>query len=215
MKHYTTKLALTGVLALLSTTALAATDIGAVKSLDNGNQVSLTATVDSVQNEREFTLRDATGTIKVDIESSQSVVLKQGDSVTVNGTVDKGVLGTDINASTVTVNKKSASTMDLNTLAEAPLVNATAYNISNLPKQGLVRISGTVADVSNEKEFTLKDPTGSIDVNVESSENAAVTEGAQVTVIGYVQNGLFSKDINASKVQVVADASPAKTTTTR
>ncbi|MBN8531292.1 MAG: NirD/YgiW/YdeI family stress tolerance protein [Alphaproteobacteria bacterium] len=223
MKPITTTMAAAGFLALLSTTALSANQVNAIKNLENGNQVNITATVDSVQNEREFTLRDATGTIDVDLDSSgQSVVLKQGDTVTVSGVLDKGVLGTDINASSVTVNTKSSAVTPPPSVpltgtanpADAPMVNATAYNIGNLPKQGLVKVSGTVADVNNEKEFTLKDQTGSIDVNIGSADNAAVTEGAQVVVIGYVENGLFSKDINASKVQVMASAAPAPATNT-
>lgn len=207
MKSFSTTFVAAGLIALVSTSALAA--ITTVKSMNNGSQVNVTGTVESVQNEREFTLRDKTGTINVDIESDQSVVLKKGDSVTVSGMVDKDLFGTDINASTVTVNKDMVEAVGDAIEGRTPisLEGATKYNINKLPKEGLVKVSGTVTEVDNEKEFTVKDSTGSIKVDVESAETAALTRGAEVTVIGYVDTGMFGKDINARKVLVIADSS--------
>jgi uncharacterized protein YdeI (BOF family) len=194
--------------ALVTTSALAA--ISTIKDMKNGSQVSISGTVENVKNEREFTLRDKSGTIDVDIDSNQSVVLKAGDTVSVLGVIDSGITGTDINAREVTVKKDlvKAITDSIEGNSTASLEGATSYNIKNLPKEGLVKVSGTVTDVDNEKAFTLKDDTGSVDVHVKSAEKAALTTGAQVTVIGYVDNGMFSKDINARKVLVVADAHP-------
>lgn len=210
MKNLSKTFALTGLAALFSTTAFGAIDT--IKTMKSGSTVSIDGNVESIKNEREFTLRDKTGTINVDIESNQSVVLKQGDNVTVNGKLDKNVLGADINATTVTVNKNVAQAVGdaIEGRTGLSLEGATAYTINNLPKEGLVKISGKVSDVDNEKKFTVKDATGSIKVQVESAETAALTEGAEVTVIGYVDNGLLGKDINAHKVLVVADASPTR-----
>ena len=210
MKTYNVALAAAGLVALLSANALA--DLNSVRGMGDGSQVSITGTVDRVKNEREFTLRDNSGSIDVDIESNQSVVLKQGDSVTVNGTVDRRLFGANINASRVTVNKNVAQAVSDAIEGHTPISfeGATPYDISTLPKQGLVKVSGTVTDVDNEKKFTVKDSTGSIKVKVESPETAALTKGAQVTVIGYVDNGLFRKDINARKVVVLADATSAR-----
>lgn len=193
---------------LLSTSALAA--VNDVKGMENGSQVNISGTVDSVQNEREFTLRDDTGTVSVDIKSNESVVLKRGDQVTVNGTIDKGLFGTDINASTVTVDKGIAKAIGdtIESRTDISLEDADSYTINNLPRQGLVKITGMVIDVDNEKKFTLEDPTGSIDVDVDSAEAVALTKGAKVTVIGNVNDGMFGKDINAHKVLIVADAMP-------
>lgn len=210
MKNLNATFAAAGLMALVSTSALAA--ITTVKSMNNGSQVNVTGTVESVQNEREFTLRDKTGTINVDIESDQSVVLKEGDNVTVSGMVDKDLFGTDINASKVMVNKNMAEAVGDAIEGRTPisLEGATKYNINKLPKEGLVKVSGTVTEVDNEKEFTVKDSTGSIKVDVESAETAALTKGAEVTVIGYVDTNMFGKDINARKVLVVADSSSAR-----
>ncbi len=203
-------LAVAVVVALTSTSVLAA--INNVKDLKNGSQVNISGIVESVQNEREFTLRDSSGTIGVDIKSTQSVVLKQGDSVTIRGTVDKGILHTDIDATDVIVSKNIAEAVGdaIEGHTGLSLEGATTYNISSLPKEGLVKVSGTVTDVSNEKKFTIRDSTGSVKINVESSETAALTKGAQVTVIGYVDSGFFGKDISAHKVLVVADTAAAR-----
>ncbi len=209
MKKHGQLCVVAGVAALLSTTALAA--VSNIKEMENGSQISITGTVESVKNEREFKLRDSTGTINVDIESNESVVLKQGDSVTVSGKVDKGLLKTDINANTVKVNKNIAQAVGdaIEGRTGVSLEGATPYDINKLPKEGLVKVSGTVTDVDNEKEFTLKDATGAINVDVESAEKAAITKGAEVTVIGYVDKSMFGKDINASRVLVTADATMA------
>jgi uncharacterized protein YdeI (BOF family) len=210
MKNFSKTLTAAGLAALLSTSALAA--INNIRDLKDGSQVTLNGTVDSVQNEREFTLRDETGKIGIDIKSGESVVLKAGDNVTVNGMVDKSLLGTDINARNVTVDKTIAraigDTIEGNT--SMSLEGATMYNIKSLPKEGLVKVSGTVTKVDNEKKFTVKDSTGSIKVDVKSAETAELAKGAQVTVIGYVDSGIFTKDIDARKVLVVADASASR-----
>jgi uncharacterized protein YdeI (BOF family) len=197
--------------ALMSTSALAANDIigiDAVKKLKDGTQVSLTGTVDSVKSEREFTLRDKTGTLDIDIESNESVILKPGDNVAINGVVDSGLTGTDVNASKVMVRKDIVSAVGdaIESNTGMSLEGAETYTIKTLPKEGLVKVSGTVTDVDNERHFTIKDKTGSVDVEMTSNEKAVLTEGAEVTVIGYVADGLLSKDIKASKVLVLADA---------
>lgn len=205
----TRTIAIAGLAALISNSALAAGTI-AIKDLPKGGNVTLSGTVDKIDNEREFVLRDSTGTIDVDIASNQSVVLEKGAQVTVNGVVDKGFFGTDINAATVTVHKGLAETIGeaIEGNTNISMEGATAVTIRNLPEQGIVKLSGIVTKVDNEKEFTLKDETGSINIDIESNEAAAVTKGAHVTVIGYVDNGVMGKDINARKVLIVSNATP-------
>jgi uncharacterized protein YdeI (BOF family) len=206
MKNYSNGFVIAGLATLVSTSALAA--IKDIKDMGNGSQVNITGTVDTVRNERKFLLRDASGTIAVEIASNQSVVLKQGDTVAVTGVVDKGMLTTDINASQVTVHKNVAQAVGdtIESRTGVSLEGATTYSINSLPKEGLVKVSGKVTDVDNEKKFTVADDTGSIKVDVQSPETAALTKGAEVTVIGYVDSGMLGKDINARKVLVVADA---------
>jgi uncharacterized protein YdeI (BOF family) len=199
-----------GVAALLSSTAMAANI--SVKTLPDEGQVTINGVVDSVHNEREFTLRDNSGKINVDIESSQSVVLKEGDEVTVTGKIDKDITGKDINASKVDVRKGIVQGVSdaVKGIPGVSTTSASAFNINSLPDNGMVKVTGTVTDVSGEKAFTLKDDTGTIDVDVESRQNAALTEGAKVTVIGNIDKGLLGKDIKATEVIVIADSSNAQ-----
>lgn len=198
--------------ALMSATAIAA--VNNIKDMKNGSQIHLTGTVDSVNNAREFTLRDNSGTIDIDIISNDSVVLKKGDSVTVSGTVDKDLFDTDIKATQVAVNKSMGKAIGdaIEGNTSLSLEGATSYKINSLPAQGLVKVSGTVSKVDSEKEFTLNDGTGKINIDIQSSETAAIMKGSEVTVIGYVDKGLLGTDINAHKVLVVADATPMANT---
>ena len=198
-----------GVAALLATSAMASTVI-TINDLPDNGAVTLSGTVKSVENEREFTLSDETGTIGVDLESTQSVVLKKGDRVTVTGQVDKDITGTDINASHVEVEKGFVEGMSdaVQSIPGVSTTDAQAFNIDSLPEEGAVKLTGKVSDVDNEREFTLTDKTGSINIDVVSPEKAALTEGAHVTVIGVMDNGLLSRHVKAQKVLVIADAQP-------
>lgn len=208
MKKFYKPLMFAGLSTLLAGTALA-TDT-TIKTLPEKGAVSLSGTVASVENEREFTLRDKTGTIGIDISSSQSVVLKKGDKVTVNGVIDNDITGTDINATDVTVHKDVSQAVGdvIEGNTAISFEGATSYKISQLPKEGLVKISGTVSEIDDETSFTLRDDSGKIDIDMESAESAALTKGATVTVIGYVDSGILGKDINAKKVLVIESASP-------
>ena len=87
---------------------------------------------------------------------------------------------------------------------------ADAVQIGKLPAQGMVQITGTVDKISDQKDFTLKDPTGTVNVSIQSDENVALAKGAEVTVTGYVSNGVLGKKIRATHVILMSD-SPADT----
>jgi len=316
-------------LASTLTTMTAASALAAdttISTLPASGEVTLSGTVESIQNEREFTLLDMNGkdTIGVDIATSQNLSLQRGDHVKVIGMVDKGIVSTDINASSVSVvksapmsnstpettptalpdgvtsttnlgvsssgvlpgtasNSKAAASghsdaealpatdpklqagvgADVGTGVNETSVNhtanvgvsssgaqagtasnskasatgavvpsdkgsmntapaptpvseaqakvsaasdATVYTINNLPDTGKVKLSGTVAKVSNDQKFTLQDATGSIAIDLPAGNPAGVKEGAQVTVVGFVDKGIFMDDINATDVIVTADA---------
>jgi uncharacterized protein YdeI (BOF family) len=199
-------LAITGMAVLLSTSALA--DVKAIKEMPNGGNVTLSGTVDKVNNERKFVLRDGSGTVDVEIKSGQSLMLRQGENVTVTGTVDKGVLGTTINANNVEGSKGvvEATKKALDTVTDGATNAAPTVAIKNLPETGAVRVTGVVEDVSSDKKFTLRDQTGTVNVEVKSGESAVVTKGAEVTVVGNVSSGVLGKDINATNVIIRADA---------
>lgn len=212
MNYYRTTFAMLGLATMLSTAAIAA-DL-TVSTLPDKGAVTLNGTVDKVKNEREFVFRDASGDVAVEITSNQSVVLKPGQEITVFGEVDKGITGTEIKASKVSVHKDVAESVGeavTNIANNVTGKGAIPTTVKALPDQGLVQLTGTVSDVDNEKKFTLKDSTGTVEVDIESAESAALSEGAQVNVTGYVDKGLLGKNINATNIQVVADATPMAT----
>ena len=210
MKNFGKMMGAAGIAALLSTSAMAA--MTSIKDLPSSGAVTLSGSVNKVKNEREFSLRDASGTVDVNLKSNQSVVLKEGQKVTVNGMVDKGILGKSIDATSVQTEKSMSENVDesIEKNTNLSMEGATATTVKALPKEGKVKLSGTVTDVDSEKKFTMKDSTGSIDVSLkESSEAAALKEGSEVTVIGYVDSGITGKSLNATKVMVISDTSPA------
>ncbi|MEJ0062675.1 MAG: NirD/YgiW/YdeI family stress tolerance protein [Alphaproteobacteria bacterium] len=207
MKKYA-KIFLTvaGIAALLP--GLAHADVDAVKKQESGTAITIEGNVEKVSGERKFVLRDKSGLIDVEIENNQSSVMKQGDSVTVTGMVHKGMLGTTIQASRVDVKQGMAQGLSdaIDSATDGATTKAQTVTVQTLPRTGMVRLLGTVDSVGNEKNFTLKDQTGRVNVKITSEEAAVLTQGAEVTVIGYVDTGLFSKNINATHVITRADA---------
>lgn len=194
---------------LLATTAFAETVT--IHELPDDGKITLRGVVESVEDERHFVLKDDTGTVDISIASTQSVVLKQGDRVVVDGRVDRGWFGgVEIEASAVDVEKNLVQTLGeaIEGSPVLPSADADIYEIGALPDAGMVKIAGVVSDVKDDKKFTLRDDTGSININIESAQSAAVTRGASVTVIGSIKDGVLKKDVTAHKVFVTSDAEP-------
>lgn len=197
-------------------TALASQPNVPISNLPSQGPVTVSGTVTRVESAREFRLHDDSGAVDVKLAPDESAVFKQGDHVSVTGSVENrlwGLFGKDIVATNVQVEQSLPKTLS-DTIANATgisLSKAKRTNIGQLPKQGLVELTGTVQDVSDAKNFTLKDSTGSIDVHVQSDENVVLANGSKVSVIGYVKDGLLSKQISATRVIVVANAGAAKT----
>jgi uncharacterized protein YdeI (BOF family) len=182
-------------------------------NLPDKGTVTLSGIVDNVSSNKEFTLRDNSGTIDVMITGNESLVLKNGDKVTVTGKVSNGFLGLtgkSIDATQVAVQKDLGSVVsDVVTATTGVSVDAArAASIANLPEEGMVKVSGTVANVISPKIFTLKDNTGVINVNVQSDENVVFSKSSPVTVIGYVDDSMLGKNIRATHVIVTADTPP-------
>ena len=195
---------------LLPVGADAATAL-AVKDLPNGNQVTLQGTVEDFNSQHSFMLRDNSGSVKIDLSSTHAVVLKEGEQVTVSGTVNQTILGPDVIAASVSEDKgigqKVGEAIDSVTGQDAA-GSARTSTIASLPKSGLVSVNGVVQSVYSGKSFAMKDPTGVIDVAIKSGESASLNKGTEVTVIGNVDDGFFSKSINATEVKIRANSAP-------
>jgi uncharacterized protein YdeI (BOF family) len=204
MKTFAKTMGFAALSALIATGAIANNNTKAAPDMKDGASITISGMVDKVNSETEFTLRDSAGTIDIDLPKDQSVVLQKGQSVTVTGVVDKDINGTDINATRVDVSKTLGKAISdgIEANTDISLKGATTTTVAALPSTGLVKVHGTVESVDNDKEFTLKDGTGSVNVDVESNQHAALKEGAKVTVIGQVSDGILGKDINASDVVV-------------
>lgn len=199
---------------LFASIALAQKDSTTIGNVPDKGSVTVSGTVKSVKNAREFTLHDNSGDINVRIVSNESMVLKKDDNVTVSGTVEKplwGLLGKKIAATTIQVHKDLPTALSdaFTKTTGISMEKAEAAKIGTLPDNGMVQLTGTVEKVSNEKNFRLQDGTGSIDVSIKSDENVVLTQGAEVTVVGYVNKSVFTKTLQATRVIVMTDAVPA------
>lgn len=193
------------------TVAAGAPDGIAIHNLPDSGNVTVSGTVDRVESARKFTLRDNTGTIDVAIKSNESAVLSEGDKVTVTGNVSSAFWGLmkGVNATDVQVHKDLPTVLS-DALTETTGISVdktTVSHISQLPDQGLVRVTGSVDKVGNEKNFTLKDSTGTIDVAIASAEKVVLVKGAEVTVVGYVKRGMMGKTLSATHVILTSDSS--------
>jgi len=195
-------------------TALAADTGIAIRNLPDKGAVTVSGTVEQVKNEREFTLRDTSGAVDVKLASDQSAVLKQGDNVTVTGAMETpwwGLAGKDIAASNVRVHKDLGTALSdaVTKTTGITMDKAEVVRIGALPAEGEVRITGVVDQVGNEKNFTVKDATGKVDVSMRSDESVVLAKGAEVTVVGYVKSGMLGKKVDATHVIVLSDVAPA------
>ncbi len=185
--------------------------VSSISTLPDKGSATLTGTVEKIDGPREFTLRDDSGDIKVRLTTNESFVFKPGDTVSVTGTVEEpffGLGGKRIDASYVHVQKTLGSALSdtVTNTTGISMDQATPAQINSLPDQGMVKVTGAVDNVVNAKDFILKDPTGSIDVNIQSDENVALARGADVTVVGYVaKSPLGNKSIRATHVMVTSN----------
>ncbi|TNE64791.1 MAG: hypothetical protein EP335_06715 [Alphaproteobacteria bacterium] len=77
--------------------------------------------------------------------------------------------------------------------------------IDQLPEEGAVTVVGTVGEVSDAKEFILKDIEGNT-IDVQSAIELTLKEGDRVRVIGVMDDDIagMGDEINATSVTVVA-----------
>lgn len=196
-------------LAFLGCTLLAGTasaDIAAIKHGAAQQPVSLDGTVDGVE-DHAFTLRDASGHIRIHLRPDDAVVLKKGDEVSVTGTLHRSLLGNSIDASSVQPHQSALKAIDeaAKRIPGMATAQVQSYDIRTLPTSGQVKVTGTVERVQNDTEFSLADDTGSVAVRIASQQRAVLTPGAKVTVIGKIAKTSTPR-IDASDVLINAAA---------
>jgi hypothetical protein len=81
---------------------------------------------------------------------------------------------------------------------------AASLPIGQLPKAGKVAVAGRVDAVKSDRSFTLKDDTGTVRVRMKTAVNPPVSTGRPVTVVGYVNNGVFGIGRKIEATQIVS-----------
>lgn len=92
---------------LLAAAPLADAAETTIHALPERGDVTLFGTVERIKDEREFILRDNSGRVTVRLIQGDKTILDEGDSVTVNGAVDRSN-NKDVNASSVEVHRRAA-----------------------------------------------------------------------------------------------------------
>ncbi len=170
--------------------------ISKIAQLPEKGNVVITATVDDVDSNTEFTIRDDSGET-IDVESMTKLTIKEGDLVKIVGVMDDELagIGREIDATSVTVvdaaDEMARSTDDepsLNKTVEFASSDTEFDSIDALPDEGMVTISGTVEEVDIEdNSFKLRDRSGE-SIDVHPSKPLTVKEGQQVKVTGVMDD---------------------------
>jgi uncharacterized protein YdeI (BOF family) len=105
MRLYPT-LSVVGTISLFALPAVAATETKfSVRELPEAGKVMVVGTVQMVKDERNFVLKDTSGTVDVEISFEDGPVLIRGDKVIVTGTMDTDSRGKEIDATSIAMNQ--------------------------------------------------------------------------------------------------------------
>jgi uncharacterized protein YdeI (BOF family) len=203
----TTALVTAGFLFAASSTALAGDkEYTMIDQLPEKGPVTIMGTVDDVDSNTEFTIRDGFGKT-IDIESVNKLAIKEGDRVKIVGLMDDELagIGREIDATSVTI-VDAADEMAMDT--DGAESDAIFETVDALPDEGRVTIAGTVEEIDIEdNSFKLRDRSGeSIDVHPVAALDVKV--GQKVEVVGVMDDetaGLgIGEQIVSAKVKILS-----------
>lgn len=192
--------------------------ISKIAQLPEKGNVMITATVDDVDSNTEFTIRDDSGET-IDVESVTKLTIREGDLVKIVGVMDDELagIGREIDATSVTVvdaaDEMAAATEDgtletsLDKTVEFASSETEFETVDALPDEGMVTISGTVEEVDIEdNSFKLRDRSGE-SIDVHPTKPLTVKAGQKVKVTGVMDDetaGLgIGEQIVSAKVTVM------------
>ncbi|WP_020399536.1 hypothetical protein [Kordiimonas gwangyangensis] len=194
--------------------------ISKIAQLPEKGNVMITATVDDVDSNTEFTIRDDSGET-IDVESVTKLTIREGDLVKIVGVMDDELagIGREIDATSVTVvdaaDEMATATGDDETSLDASLDKAVEFassetefdTVDALPDEGMVTISGTVEEVDIEdNSFKLRDRSGE-SIDVHPTKPLTVKAGQKVKVTGVMDDetaGLgIGEQIVSAKVTIM------------
>ncbi|WP_417451085.1 hypothetical protein [Kordiimonas sp.] len=215
----TTALVTAGFMFAASGAALAGDkEYSMIEQLPEKGKVMITATVDDVDSNTEFTIRDGHGKT-IDVEAMTALTIKEGDRVTIVGMMDDELagFGQEIDATSVTVidaaDEMAHAADDRHTSLEASLESTVNFSSSEtefdtvdaLPDEGMVTISGTVDEVDIEdNSFKLRGRSGET-IDVHPSQPLTVKQGQKVTVTGVMDDEVagIGEQIVSAKITVL------------
>ncbi len=141
-----------------------------VKTLPkSGASVSLDGTVESVSNNKNFTLRDATGAT-IDVESDQEIALNKGDRVSVDGKVDSTLLGfsKEIDASSIRITERANADM-----ASEDTSRSTGNFLTDAQKATTGAIAGAGSAIGSAADSTVNATKNAASSVSDTASNAA------------------------------------------
>ncbi len=187
-----------------------------IQALPKSGSVQISGMVKDIKNDKKFILEDSAGKT-IDVNSNANLQVKEGEKITVNGTLNSEILGLgkEINNATVSRssdldNRDTLSSKDSDDHEDLDEENASANDssikksidlIKNLPEEGRIEISGKVSEVNDNGVFILQDRNGDT-VDVHSGSKLSVSEGDKVKVIGRVTDeaAKMGEEITAEEV---------------
>jgi uncharacterized protein YdeI (BOF family) len=192
--------------------------ISKIAQLPEKGNVMITATVDDVDSNTEFTIRDDSGET-IDVESVTKLTIREGDLVKIVGVMDDELagIGREIDATSVTVvdaaDEMAAAPEDgtletsLDKTVEFASSETEFETVDALPDEGMVTISGTVEEVDIEdNSFKLRDRSGE-SIDVHPTKPLTVKAGQKVKVTGVMDDetaGLgIGEQIVSAKVTIM------------
>ncbi len=166
MLKYTSALASLAVMAMTANAMAEDTYMKSnISTLPKSGAVMLKGTVDSVDGDKAFTLRDMSGKT-IDVEAKQKLSVRKGDTVSVRGVVDTGMLGLtkEIEAVSVDVTKELVN--------EA---NAKRGNVSDKAGNAMNRAGNAVTGAAASAGNAISDGAKSVGQSVSDAGDAVNT----------------------------------------
>ena len=213
----TTALVTAGFLFAASGAAVAGDKVlSKIAQLPEKGNVMITATVDDVDSNTEFTIRDDSGET-IDVESVTQLTIREGDLVKIVGVMDDELagIGREIDATSVTVVDAAdeMATATEGATLEASLDKTVEFassetefdTVDALPDEGMVTISGTVEEVDIEdNSFKLRDRSGE-SIDIHPTKPLTVKAGQKVKVTGVMDDEALGlgEQIVSAKVTIM------------
>ncbi len=205
--------------AALFTAFFAAYAVAAPARNDNNGLAQMLQTsgvVGAVQDNHRFTLHnDSWESGNIEIVSQRPITLHEGDLVRVTGTTDYNAKNGALRIVADEIKLSSASAASAPQVVPATMTreaggaNSTGApeehtSIKDLPPEGQVKVIGVVDNIPDTKSLSLRDNTGTLQVNTEALDKPLPAVGTEVTILGAMQSSLLQKELIAQKLSAVS-----------